>query len=265
MKFIVNLAAIAALSLGASAAWAAEPNAVPASAVKGYLDAKGLPDVAAAVGRPPEPGDDAWIEEGRLFKRLRALKDTPRWAQAQYDNSYDMDTVLAAFSCPMGVQLSRAKTPAIARLIGRAVLDTTGGARIAKNQFKRQRPYVPTDEAICIEREPDLDDSFSYPSGHGTSAWTYGMLLAQIAPADRAGPLYRRARAYAESRLVCGVHWKSDVEAGHEAAEVVLGALQSNPEFRKDVDAARAELAATTGAPTRDCAAQAAIDALPLN
>ena len=72
-----------------------------------------------------------------------------------------------------------------------------------------------------------------------------------------------RARAYGESRVVCGVHTPSAVEAGRLTAAAVVAALHASDEFRADMDAARAEVAAarTAGrtAEPAACAAEAAL------
>jgi acid phosphatase (class A) len=266
------LAAVVALCVAAGAeaqTKPAAPRAIPTPAaddLTGYLPAGQRPDLTAAVAPPPQPGDATWIEDGETFKATRRLKDTPRWTLAQRDNSYVVDDMLAGFACAAGADLSSAKTPKTARLVGRAVLDAVEAARGAKQVFRRQRPFVPTDAPICIAREDSLNASFSFPSGHATSGWIYALLLAELAP-DRTAPILSRGRAFGESRIVCGVHWKTDIEAGRDAGTAAFVVLQSNPEFRADLEAARAELAAARKSGVTDaasCAAKAELDRTPL-
>ena len=70
-----------------------------------------------------------------------------------------------------------------------------------------------------------------------------------------------RARAYGESRLVCGVHNASAVEAGWTNASAVFAALQTSGEFRDMMAKAKAELdAAELSGPRPDplaCAKEA--------
>ena len=70
-----------------------------------------------------------------------------------------------------------------------------------------------------------------------------GLILAEVAP-DRAAEILGRARSYGESRVVCGVHYESDVQAGRVAASAVFSALQAEPAFQRDLAAVKAELAA---------------------
>lgn len=265
-------AAVAVLAFGGAAnaeaakgGDASRPAETSALAPTGYLPEAQRPDVAAIVPAPPQPGSDTWVEDGETFAATRALKGSPRWKQAQYDNSYKVDDMLHGFACAVGADLSTAKTPNTARLVGRGVLDAVEASRAAKQIYRRQRPFVPTDAPICIDREESLIQSFSYPSGHATSGWIYGLFLAELAP-DRAGPILNRARAYGESRIVCGVHWKTDVEAGRDAGTAAFVVLQSNPAFRADLEAARGEIASArkSGAP-KSCAADPDLDRQPLN
>ena len=52
----------------------------------------------------------------------------------------------------------------------------------------------------------------------------WGLVLAELAP-DRATPILSRARAIGESRVVCGVHYPSDVLAGYLAASLWVSTL----------------------------------------
>ncbi|MGH6910248.1 MAG: acid phosphatase, partial [Phenylobacterium sp.] len=109
--------------------------------------------------------------------------------------------------------------------------------------YKRQRPYLIDEGPICVNKSDDLARSPDYPSGHNTWGWTIGLLLAELAP-DRATEILSRARAFGESRLVCGVHNLSAVEAGRMNGSIVVAGLHGSEEFRRDMDVARKEVAA---------------------
>ena len=57
------------------------------------------------------------------------------------------------------------------------------------------------------------------------------------------------ASDYVESRLVCGVHYRSDLEAGHVLGTALVARLMTKPAFAAEVEAARAELTAAHIAP----------------
>jgi acid phosphatase (class A) len=112
-----------------------------------------------------------------------------------------------------------------------------------KDFYKRKRPFLIDRGPICLPRTEELVKSFDYPSGHTTMSWVVGLLLAEAAP-DRATDILARARAYGESRVVCGVHTASAVEGGRTTASAVVATLHSSVAFEAALSAARVELAA---------------------
>ena len=61
---------------------------------------------------------------------------------------------------------------------------------------------------------------------------------------DRADALLARGLAYGDSRMICGVHYASDVEAGRLVGAALVAALKANPAFQADFSIARDELEA---------------------
>jgi acid phosphatase (class A) len=53
-----------------------------------------------------------------------------------------------------------------------------------------------------------------------------------------------RARSIGESRVVCGVHYVSDIEAGRDAGSVLVARLHASPAFQADLAKARDEIKA---------------------
>jgi acid phosphatase (class A) len=58
-----------------------------------------------------------------------------------------------------------------------------------------------------------------------------------------------RARAFGESRVVCGVHTVSDIEEGRTNGSTLVAVLHSDPVFRADMEAAKVALKAAMDAP----------------
>lgn len=106
--------------------------------------------------------------------------------------------------------------------------DVRLAVRSAKEHFRRLRPY---------EIEPKLDPcidnvqgDLSYPSGHAAFAWAMAGVLSDLVPERRAA-LEARAEEFARQRLVCGVHFPSDLAAGKQAAENVLDTTRKNMKY----------------------------------
>jgi acid phosphatase (class A) len=183
-----------------------------------------------------------------VFKATRSLEGTLRWTLAQADNDLSPSYLLRAFSCALGVKLTPANAPQLVKLIARSQLDDSRSSATAKGVFQRRRPFLIDDGKICIERSDGLAKSFDYPSGHTTASWTLGLILSELDP-DHSTAILTRARAFGESRVVCGVHNASAIEAGRTTGATVYAALHASPEFRADMESARREIAAARGAP----------------
>lgn len=139
-------------------------------------------------------------------------------------------------------------------------MDAGHASSTAKDYFRRLRPFQIDRGATC-EPPEELRGSYDYPSGHTTRGWIWATLLAELMP-DRSTALLARGRAYGESRIVCGVHNLSAVDAGRLTAAATLAAIHSKPAFQVDLAAARQELSsrrpATLPREAARCAAEAA-------
>ena len=163
------------------------------------------------------------------------------------------------FACALGAKLTPAAAPVLARLLDRA--GTAGVVDPVKRYYQVRRPYIGTRAPICQPRTAALAANGDYPSGHAAGGWMEALILAELAP-DRATEILARGRAFGESRMICGAHSKSAVEAGWLAGAAATAALHADATFRADLEAARSELArARQDAPAPDpatCRAEAA-------
>jgi acid phosphatase (class A) len=219
---------------------AAPPGTAPRQT--GYLAGAQIPDVARLLGPPPPDGSGTKAGDVATFRATRGLQGSLRWRLAASDADFGPGPMLRDFSCALGVRLDPATAPALGRLLGRLTVDSSNVERSTKAFYRRPRPFVEIGGPICVKPDDYLTKSYSYPSGHSTYSWTVALVLDEIAP-DRTGAILARARTYGENRVVCGVHYESDVQAGRLAATALFGALQPDPAFRKDIEAARTELA----------------------
>ena len=120
-------------------------------------------------------------------------------------------------------------------------------------------------EPSCTpDSEPDLRRNGSYPSGHAAAGWAWALILSEIAP-DHTDALLARGRAFAQSRVVCNVHWASDVMEGRSMGSAAVARLHADAGFLADLAAAKSELAsavATNATLPQNCDAEAAAIAL---
>jgi acid phosphatase (class A) len=238
--FLVATTVVSAQSLAPSAQ---PPTATPRPRI-GYLAPGTAPDILRVLSPPPAEGDIRDTADLAVFRSTRRLEGTPRWALALRDNQLGTPTMLQTFSCALDAAITPTEAPALVRLLSQAGVDASVASASGKNTWKRKRPYEREAGPVCLapaDSQRLALASSDYPSGHATSGWMTGRLLAEVAP-DRATEILERARKFGESRVVCGVHHLTAVEAGYMTADTVLSALHTVPAFRSDLDAAREEV-----------------------
>lgn len=267
-----SLAAITAALLLAACA-GAPPAPTTASAVgeiragsgylKGYLGRDELPDSLALLPPPPAEGSAAYAADVDAFKALTALQAGPRGAQATRDADLKFPAAAGAFACALGVTVSEEGTPNLNMLLRRTLTDAGLATYKAKNQYQRTRPFVALGAPSCTPAdEASLRKDGSYPSGHSALSWAWALVLTEVAP-ERADALLQRGRSFGQSRGICGVHWKSDIEAGRVIGAATVARLHDNAVFRAQMAAARDEVARARAAgqvpAAGDCATEAAV------
>ncbi|HEX5379641.1 MAG TPA: phosphatase PAP2 family protein [Phenylobacterium sp.] len=254
----VAVAALAATGVAIAQSPAAKAPMSPAPAARsGYLG-ETAPDTYKILPPAPTAGTIRYQADRSTFLATRSLKDTPRWALAQNDDN--SRGLIKDLACAVGVELTPQNAPRTSAMILKLAPDVSWATNHPKDIYKRPRPYLVDEGPICIEKTAALAASPDYPSGHGTWSWTVGLVMAELVP-DRATEILVRARAFGESRLVCGVHTMSAVESARSNASILVAGLHGSAAFRKDLDAARLEIAkARAAGPAPDpvaCAAEA--------
>ena len=227
--------------------------------VAGYLQATELPDSNALLPSPPAAGSAALAVDEEVYRATRALRDTPRWAQAAKDAELGFPKATEHFSCVLGMPISADGTPHLNMLLRRVRMDASRATDKAKDHYKRKRPFMVFGDPICTPEELPRLKAESYPSGHTSIGWAWALTLAELAP-DRTDAILARGLAFAQSRIVCGVHWQSDVEAARIVGAATVSRLHADPVFVAQMAAARKEIeAARTARATSplDCAAEA--------
>ncbi len=194
---------------------------------------------------PPAPAEDSATTRRELDELLaiQARRTAADVAAARRDRRNE----IGQFSRTLGLATDEvAQLRAYRRLFEQVEDDIRPLVRDAKDHFLRPRPF---------ESEPRLDPCIydvrrkaSYPSGHATYAYTVALLLAEMVPEKRTS-LLERAREYSRQRMVCGVHFESDLQAGRIAAEWLVARFMAEPRFQENFAEARRELRAALRLP----------------
>jgi acid phosphatase (class A) len=232
-------AAAAVLSLG-GLAYALEPP-------QGY----GVTlDWQKVLGPPPAAGSAADKADRAAFATTEAGIGSAAWKAAQAQVFPASPEVRAELSCALGRSLSDKGTPVTLRLLSRQNSDLKIAVDAGKQHFRRNRPYVgAADSRTCDVRTLGAIGgttggalSYSWPSGHAAQGRLTALTLSAAEPARRAA-LMRWGDALGANRLVCRVHWASDIAAGRRLADALFGKLETARAWRTDLAAAKAELA----------------------
>jgi len=189
------------------------------------------------VPAPPERGSEAEKLELAYLHALIASTSPDRLEQARRDDEHEDPTI---FNEAMGVDLQT--LPATWALLSAVQNDADLAANIAKEHFGRIRPWGVDPTMPSCDAGKGKKPTRSYPSGHATLGYSVGLLLATLAP-TRAKAVMERAKDYALSREICGVHFPSDAEASHVIATLAVGRILADPAAAARIAAARAELA----------------------
>ncbi|MBB4570247.1 acid phosphatase [Rhizobium leucaenae] len=113
----------------------------------------------------------------------------------------------------------------------------------AKDVWKRPRPHLYSD---LVKPIVPLSKSGSYPSGHTTVGTLMGIVLANMVPEKRAA-IMARAWEYGHNRVVGGIHYASDIEAGRIAGTVIAETIMTHDDYKGEYEGAKAELRAALG------------------
>jgi acid phosphatase (class A) len=222
----------------------------------GYLPSKMFPNSLELLPPPPVEGSARLALDKDISRKSFALRDTPRWDLAARDAEMMFPDAAGTFSCALNVPITEQDTPHLYTLLRRTLSDAAFSTFSAKNKYQRIRPFMVNGEPICTpDQEEHLKKDGSYPSGHAAFGWAWALILTEIAP-ERTDAILARGRAFGESRIICNVHWHSDVVEGRLVGSATVARLHAAPGFRAELEAAKAEFAIVRAKGlkrTRDC------------
>jgi acid phosphatase (class A) len=252
MKSIVSALAITSAIAGTSQSqtltkptpWVAPPPPAGGAPVRPaprliYLSPAFLANPGLIVPPPPVAGSAEAMRDLAAVMTIQAAANAERIALAASDDK--IETVWRFSDVLQG--FDAAKLPLTDKLFTAARNDQNFEGNVFKPYFARPRPFdVDPNINTCVPSFYGKPPR-SYPSGHATLGYSLGIILANLIP-EKAGVILERARVYGESRVVCGVHFPSDIVASQALGTAVALELMRNPAFKADFDAAKAELVA---------------------
>jgi acid phosphatase (class A) len=231
----IHLVAFAVCSLVCQSAKAEEKNSASLHFIR-----IGEVDLVKDLPAPPRPDSKAQKRDLAISLAWQGLRTPASIALAQVDS----DRSVFQFGAFLGPSFASQRLPVAARFFEEVAEDEAAIGAAAKQHWRRPRPFVVSGEVHpCVAQPP----TNSYPSSHATIGMLYAEILARMLPEQRLR-LLARARQYAANRVVCGVHFKTDIEAGKRAGSIEAFAMFRNRAFEKEFAEASAEIRSALGA-----------------
>ncbi len=176
---------------------------------------------------PPLAGSALDKIEMDLAIDANALKGSKRWDQAVSDAGLD---AFIAFSPVLSSNFTKENNPEIDKIFEIILKYSFATSKAAKSVYERKRPYLANEKITPCPNA--LSGGSSYPSGHSALGWVNAQVLARIYP-QYSDDLMARGIDYGQSRMICGVHFQSDIVAGRIVGDVLLQKLDKDEEFTK--------------------------------
>jgi acid phosphatase (class A) len=235
-RCLIALAFVAATTFGAAAA---------DTKYGDYIFVKpGQLDLGKLLAPAPDPNSETQKRDLAAVLEAQKTRTPAQVERAVADNPLS----IYRFADVVGPNFSAANFPQADAFFKRMFNDSRILVLSSKDVWDRPRPYVVSKEVQTAGERPKAPGS--YPSGHSIYGYLCAIILANMLP-EKAGALFERGYEYGANRVIVGVHFPTDVEAGRMAATAIAAALLESEQFRKEMDVAKAELRKGLGlAPT---------------
>ena len=216
-----------------------------------YFTADEMPNGVVFLPSPPDTTSILFISDYAQYMWGKTIRNTERGQEAIDHVVTSVSEMAALFSKPFGMTISREATPAIYKMLLKAIPTLRLSAVHPKETYMRKRPYVRMNETTPVpQEEEELRNSGSYPSGHTIRGWGMALLLAEINPAAQ-DALLKLGYEWGESRVILGYHWQTDIDAAIALASASYARLHTSQEFLDDMAKAREEYARLSKNQTR--------------
>ncbi|HEY5344913.1 MAG TPA: phosphatase PAP2 family protein [Verrucomicrobiae bacterium] len=231
---LINIRFSQSLPIACLAVWLLAIAPLPALADLTYLT-PGKPDAATLLAPPPLIDSP---EQAADMAEVKAVYHAADKADKQAAYSEKKFTVFN-FTAAVGNFFIETNLPKTAAFFEKVQLDAETVTDLGKNYFHRPRPYA-TDTNLINGK---LEKSFSYPSGHSTESMVLALVLAEADPAQH-DTIIAHARLMGWHRVEIARHYPTDIYAGRVLAQAIVGEMNKNETFEKELAEVRNEIEA---------------------
>lgn len=208
-----------------------------------FLKESDVLDSRIFLPAPPDSASVHFAYDREQYEWGKSVRDSERGRRAVLDADLSAGWLDRDFSEAFGYELTPAIAPAICELIENMKEDAGDLAtRSAKNHYMRRRPFMVFNEQSATPAdEPGLRKNGSYPSGHTAIGWATALVLSEINPAAQ-DSIMKRGYDFGQSRVICGAHFQSDVDAGRLVGASVVARLHADKNFQRKLAKAKKEM-----------------------
>ena len=179
--------------------------------------------LSRVVGLPPASSSPAAQEDLAILLWLQGARTPEMEANAWLL----LERNLGSFSRALGVDVVKT-TPQINAALKAFLKPVDAVKDDLKDRYQRPRPFVSHSQ---IQPCLPLEQGYSFPSGHSTWYRAAAELLADLIP-ERRNRLVAVGSHGGNSRVLCGVHYPSDVKAGQRLGVAAAAQLIASPQWK---------------------------------
>lgn len=192
------------------------------------LFAEFTPAEIAAFPAPPAKGSPAEEKDLAALEKIQSTRTAADCAAAMAQKRPLPELLFATYPFAHSAEASQ--------ILWRVRSDAVNEVRKLKERFARPRPF----RGYPARIRPCYDElhGASYPSGHAAIAQVTARALAAVDP-SRAVAYQKEADLAARYRLVAGVHYATDVQAGLALGNALFAKMRKNPAFRQELERLR--------------------------
>jgi acid phosphatase (class A) len=230
----------ALLSLGLAFTVAIASPAFSEDKAKPFTDST---EVNLATILPPPPANDSMRTKQEIGELLSVqVTRTPEMeARAKADAE---ETIWRFADVVDNAKFNQENLPKFSAFFDRIIATEPAVTDAAKNTWKRPRPHILYPD--LVKPVVPLSKSGSYPSGHTTIGTLMAIVLADMLPEKR-DAIMARGWEFGWNRVVGGIHYPTDIEAGRLSAVAIAQAIRGHDDYKAEYAAAKDELRADLG------------------
>ena len=197
-------------------------------------------------------GASMWLADVYKFYEAISLRTDSIKPSLTSDMQWGVDSMLRRQVPGFGFLPSSSQAPQLYTIL-RESYDIFGHVSSYKSTVKRVRPCRRLREATfgvenadAADFKPGSSSEFSFPSSHASASWGIALLLTCVNP-WKADTIINRGLAHSQSRVIGGVHWQSDVDAGKILCTANYARIYSYDSLLNLIDVARSQTLAELG------------------